>query len=88
MGGRELRSYAAGSSARAASAAHLAIGAQMAEPEGWIDCHDPFGRDRSMTVLVEEDRVLLVAPPGESAVMSVTQTRKLHRLLDQAADRM
>ncbi|WNV90517.1 hypothetical protein [Umezawaea sp. Da 62-37] len=38
-----------------------------------------------MTVLVEEDRVLLVSPPGESAVMSATQTRRLHRLLDKAA---
>lgn len=60
----------------------------MAESQGWVDCHDPFGRDRSMTVLVEGHRVLLVAPPGESAVMSVTQTRRLHRLLDQAADRV
>ncbi|HEX6344280.1 hypothetical protein [Umezawaea sp.] len=57
----------------------------MAEPQGWIDCHDPFGRDRSMTVLVENDRVLLVSPPGESAVMSATQTRRLHQLLDRAA---
>jgi hypothetical protein len=38
-----------------------------------------------MAVLVENDRVLLVAPPGESAVMSATQTRRLHQLLDQAA---
>ncbi|NUT46099.1 MAG: hypothetical protein HOV94_02095 [Saccharothrix sp.] len=60
----------------------------MAEPEGWIDCHDPFGRDRSMTVLVEDDRILLVAPPAGSAVMSVTQTRRLHRLLGQVADGM
>lgn len=60
----------------------------MTESQGWIECHDPFGRDRSMTVIVENDRVLLVAPPGESAVMSVTQTRRLRRLLDQAADRM
>jgi hypothetical protein len=57
----------------------------MAEPQGRIDCHDPFGRDRSMTVLVEHDRVLLVAPPGEAAVMSITQTRRLHTLLDEAA---
>ncbi|GAA3844481.1 hypothetical protein GCM10022243_08550 [Saccharothrix violaceirubra] len=60
----------------------------MAQPHGWIDCHDPFGRDRSMTVLVADDRVLLVAPPGESAVMSVTQTRRLRALLGQAARRM
>ncbi len=60
----------------------------MAEPQGWIHCHDPFGRDRSMTVLVENDRVLLVAPPGETAVMSATQTRRLGSLLDQATAKM
>jgi len=60
----------------------------MAEPQGWIHCHDPFGRDRSMTVLVENDRVLLVAPPGETAVMSATQTRRLGSLLDQASTKM
>ena len=60
----------------------------MAEPQGWIHCHDPFGRDRSMTVLVENDRVLLVTPPGETAVMSATQTRRLGSLLDQATEKM
>lgn len=60
----------------------------MAEPQGWIHCHDPFGRDRSMTVLVENDRVLLVTPPGETAVMSATQTRRLGSLLDQASAKM
>ncbi|WP_434438910.1 hypothetical protein [Lentzea sp. E54] len=60
----------------------------MAEPQGWIHCHDPFGRDRSMTVLVEDDRVLLVTPPGETAVMSATQTRRLGSLLDQATAKM
>ena len=60
----------------------------MAEPQGWINFHDPFGRDRSMTVLVENDRVLLVTPPGETAVMSATQTRRLGSLLDQATAKM
>ena len=60
----------------------------MAEPQGWIHCHAPFGRDRSMTVLVENDRVLLVTPPGETAVMSATQTRRLGSLLDQATAKM
>ncbi|WP_268891520.1 hypothetical protein [Lentzea tibetensis] len=41
-----------------------------------------------MTVLVENDRVLLVAPPGEAAVMSATQTRRLQSLLDQASTKM
>lgn len=57
----------------------------MAEPQRWVHCHDPFGRDRSMTVIVEEGRVLLVSPPGESAILSAQQTRRLHTLLDEAA---
>lgn len=57
----------------------------MAEPQGWVHCHDPFGRARSMTVLVEDDRVLLVSPPGESAVLSARQTRRRHTLLDEVA---
>ena len=57
----------------------------MSEPRWWVDCRDPFGRDRAMTVLVEPDRVLLVAPPGETAVLSPQQTRRLHHALDRAA---
>ena len=57
----------------------------MSEPRWWVDCLDPFGRDRAMTVLVEHDRVVLVAPPGETAVLSPQQTRRLHRALDRAA---
>jgi hypothetical protein len=38
-----------------------------------------------MTVLVEDDRVLLVSPPGESAVLSARQTRRRHTLLDEVA---
>jgi hypothetical protein len=57
----------------------------MSEPRWWVDCLDPFGRDRAMTVLVEPDHVLLVAPPGETAVLSPQQTRRLHHALDRAA---
>ncbi|QUQ71021.1 hypothetical protein [Kutzneria sp. CA-103260] len=57
----------------------------MSEPRWWVDCRDPFGRDRAMTVLVEPDRVVLVAPPGETAVLSPQQTRRLHLALDRAA---
>ena len=57
----------------------------MSEPRWWVDCLDPFGRDRAMTVLVEPGRVLLVAPPGETAVLSPQQTRRLHSALDRAA---
>jgi hypothetical protein len=38
-----------------------------------------------MTVIVENDQVLLVSPPGESAVLSATQTRRLRTLLDEVA---
>ena len=58
----------------------------MSEPRWWVDCLDPFGRDRAMTVIVEHGRVLLVAPPGETAVLSPQQTRRLHHALDRAAD--
>jgi hypothetical protein len=39
-----------------------------------------------MTVIVDRGQVLLVAPPGETAVLSPQQTRRLHRALDHAAD--
>jgi hypothetical protein len=58
----------------------------MSEPRWWVDCLDPFGRDRAMTVLLEHGRVVLVAPPGETAVLSPQQTRRLHHALDRAAD--
>ncbi|MCP2333774.1 MULTISPECIES: hypothetical protein [Actinoalloteichus] len=38
-----------------------------------------------MTVLVDDQDVLLVAPPGASAVLSTQQTRSLRRSLDRAA---
>ncbi|CRK59645.1 hypothetical protein [Alloactinosynnema sp. L-07] len=59
----------------------------MTEPRWCIGCHDPFGRDRALTVLVEDDLVVLVPPPGASAVLSAQQTRSLGLVLDQAADR-
>ncbi|GAA2963044.1 MULTISPECIES: hypothetical protein [Actinokineospora] len=59
----------------------------MTEPRWCVGCHDPFGRDRALTVLVEDDRVVLVPPPGASAVLSAQQTRSLGLVLDQAAGR-
>lgn len=38
-----------------------------------------------MTVLVEDDSVLVVAPPGSCAVLSAAQTRRLGAALEQAA---
>jgi hypothetical protein len=59
----------------------------VAEPRWDVGCRDPFGRDRALTVLVERGRVLLVPPPGASAVLSAQQTRRLGQALDQAAGR-
>ena len=60
----------------------------MTEPRWSIRCHDPFGRDRALTIFVEGDRVLLVPPPGAAAVLSAQQTRWLGNVLDQAASRV
>lgn len=59
----------------------------MTEPRWCVGCHDPFGRDRALTVLVQNDRIVLVPPPGASAVLSAQQTRSLGLVLDQAAGR-
>ncbi len=39
-----------------------------------------------MTVLARRDEVVVVAPPGESAVLSVQQIRDLDRALAGAAE--
>ncbi|SMC85355.1 hypothetical protein [Kibdelosporangium aridum] len=59
----------------------------MAEPRWDVQCRDPFGRDRALTVIVDRGRVVLVPPPGASAVLSAQQTRRLRQALDQAAGR-
>ncbi|MEV4319180.1 hypothetical protein [Actinocrispum sp. NPDC049592] len=60
----------------------------MAEPRWDVGCLDPFGRDRALTVLVDEGgRVVLVPPPGASAVLSAQQALRLRQALDQAAFR-
>ena len=38
-----------------------------------------------MTVVANDDQVLIVSPPGESAVLSVDEARLLGRALDRAA---
>lgn len=51
----------------------------------WVACTDPFGRDRAMNVLIRDGSVVMVAPPGESAVLSAHQTRQLGHTLAKAA---
>lgn len=59
----------------------------MTEPRWSVRCRDPFGRDRALTLLVEDEYVVLVPPPGAAAVLSVSQARGLNIALDQAAGR-
>jgi hypothetical protein len=59
----------------------------VTEPRWSVRCHDPFGRDRALTVLVQDERVVLVPPPGAAAVLSAQQATSLDRALDQAATR-
>ena len=59
----------------------------MTEPRWSVRCNDPFGRDRALTVLVEDERIVLVPPPGAAAVLSAKQARGLGLALDQAAVR-
>ena len=59
----------------------------MTEPRWSIRCHDAFGRDRALTVFVEDDRVLLVPPAGAAAVLSARQVEWLSSALDQAVRR-
>lgn len=59
----------------------------MTDPRWSVRCIDPFGRDRALMVLVENERVVLVPPPGAAAVLSAQQARGLGRALDQAAIR-
>lgn len=58
---------------------------EVTEARWSVRCHDPFGRDRALTLLVEDKQVLLVPPPGAAAVLSASQTRGLCLVLDQAA---
>jgi hypothetical protein len=60
-------------------------GPASADSHWWVACADPFGRSRAMNVLVQRGQVVVVAPPGESAVLDARQTRQLGRALADAA---
>ena len=62
-------------------------GPTEADSHWWVECVDPFGRCRAMNVVVQRDRVVVVAPPGQAAVLSAEQTRLLGSALDRAATR-
>ena len=61
---------------------------------GWADgrrawqikCRDVVNRERSLNVVVDKGRVVLMGPPGETAVLSAGQLGQLRTVLREAAD--
>jgi len=51
-----------------------------------INCGDVVNRERCLTVLVERNRVVLVGPPGETAVLTSGQLGQLRIALREAAE--
>jgi hypothetical protein len=51
-----------------------------------ISCGDVVNRDRCLTVLVERNKVVLVGPPGETAVLTTGQLGQLRAALREAAE--
>jgi hypothetical protein len=51
-----------------------------------INCGDVVNRERCLTVLVERNRVVLVGPPGETAVLTAGQLSQLRAALREAAE--
>jgi len=51
-----------------------------------INCGDVVNRERCLTVLVERNRVVLVGPPGETAVLTAGQLSQLRTALREAAE--
>lgn len=49
-----------------------------------IACRDLAGRRKSVTVLVTEGKVVLMAPPGEAAVLSPLEVGRLRAALRDA----
>lgn len=51
-----------------------------------IRCSDVVDRERCLTVMVDRGRVVLVGPPGETAVLSADQLVQLRAALREAAE--
>ncbi|ASR39125.1 hypothetical protein BAY61_09295 [Prauserella marina] len=57
----------------------------MAVRDEWaISCRDLAGRRRELTVFVSSDRVVLIAPPGEAAVLAPLDVGRLRAALRDA----
>ena len=65
----------------------VGVGEQAGRGRQWrIRCQDVANRERFLTVLVEHGRVVLVGPPGETAVLTAGQLNQLRAVLHEAAE--
>jgi hypothetical protein len=65
----------------------MAVDGRPAQSRQWrIRCQDAANRERFVTLFVEHGRVVLVGPPGESAVLTPGQLSLLRSALQEAAD--
>jgi hypothetical protein len=53
--------------------------------EWLVSCRDVAGRRRDLTVFVSQGHVVLVAPPGETAVLGPLEVGRLRAALREAA---
>ncbi|RZQ59714.1 hypothetical protein [Amycolatopsis suaedae] len=57
----------------------------MAARDEWsVSCRDLAGRKRDLTIFTSNDRVVLVAPPGEAAVLGPLDVGRLRAALRDA----
>lgn len=56
----------------------------MTQDEWSVTCRDLAGRKRDMTVFVSSGRVVVVAPPGEAAVLEPLDVGRLRAALRDA----
>ena len=56
----------------------------MSRGEWSVGCRDLSGRRRDVTVFVSQDKVVLVAPPGEAAVLGPLDVGRLRAALRDA----
>ncbi|PPK68983.1 hypothetical protein V5P93_001355 [Actinokineospora auranticolor] len=59
-------------------------GAVNSHREWSINCRDLAGRKRDVTVFVRQGHVVLVAPPGETAILSPLDVGRLRAALRDA----
>jgi hypothetical protein len=64
-----------------------AIAERVANRLEWrIRCNDALDRERCLTVVVDNGQVLVVGPPGETAVLSPGQLGQFRTALLEAAE--